>query len=84
MMELRSTNDERLMRSYCRYLVSQINGPNRSLHEVRFVELYYMLEMTEADGSERDPVKYKLYEYDHFPVRPLTPSDVVVPMETSP
>lgn len=84
MMELRATNDERLMRSYCRYLVSQINGPNRSLHEVRFVELYYMLEMTEADGSEREPVKYKLFEYDHFPVRPLTPSDVVVPLETSP
>ncbi|MCA9779816.1 MAG: HTTM domain-containing protein [Candidatus Eremiobacteraeota bacterium] len=84
MMELRSTNDERLMAAYCRFLCSQINGPNRSLHEVRFVELYYMLEMTEADGSEREPVKYLLYKYDNFPPTPVSPSNVIVPKEESP
>ena len=62
----------------------KINGPNRSLHEVRFVELYYMLEMTEADGSEREPVKYLLYKYDNFPPTPVSPSNVIVPKEESP
>ena len=65
-------------------MVYSRSGEFKCRQHLRFVELYYMLEITEADGSERDPVKYKLYEYDHFPVRPLTPSDVVVPMETSP
>ena len=84
MMELRSTNDERLMASTCRYLCQKTNGPGRSLHEVQLVELYYMLEMTEPDGTEREPVKLKLFEYDHFPPRPATPVNLNTSKEESP
>lgn len=79
MMELRATESPILMTSFCRYLCWKVNGNKRSLHEVRFVELYYVLEMTEKDGTESEPRRYKVFEYDHYSSQTLVPTDVRLP-----
>lgn len=79
MMELRATENPHLMAAFCRYLCWKANGAKRSLHEVQFVELYYMLEMTGIDGSEAKPRKLKVYRHDNFPPNPSTPTSVRLP-----
>lgn len=81
MMEMRSTDSPVLMASFCRYLCWKFNGSKRSLHEVKFVELHYVIEMTYTDGTEGEPQSYLLYEHNNFPPRPLSPSGVTLPKE---
>ena len=78
-MELRTTNSQRLFNSTCVYLCHQINGNKRSLHEVKNVELYYMLELTRTDGSEVEPRKVEIYQHDNFPPNPSRPVNIVLP-----
>ena len=52
--------------------------------DIKTLMMVDSLEMTEADGSEREPVKYLLYKYDNFPPTPVSPSNVIVPKEESP
>ena len=80
-MELRSTNNQRLLSSTCTYLCNKLNGDKRSLHEVKEVELYYMLELTRMDGSEMEPRKVEVYRHDNFPPNPSVPVNVIVPEE---
>ena len=80
-MELRSTNNRQLMSSTLAYLCYKLNGDKRSLHEVKEVELYYMLELTRMDGSEMEPRKVEVYRHDNFPPDPSVPVNVIVPEE---
>lgn len=71
MMELRSTNSEALLNSTCGYLAAQLNGPERSLHEVSKLDLYYVLEMTSYEGVELPPKRLHIYSYQVFSGRTL-------------
>jgi hypothetical protein len=66
-MQLKSSDNEPLMKSYCAYLCRQLNGERRSLHEVSAIKLYYMLETTAYDGQEGEPEKVLQYRHSCFP-----------------